>query len=128
MKPSLNPESEDAGAAEDRRLQVLLRDSAPDYIDDAGFTSAVLQRLPASRPRYARRRLWLVGAALVLGSASAAALAGPAVVDQGGPVWDWVLGCCTRPVPYLGETVSIGSLLAGLAAAGLGWRAYRRES
>jgi hypothetical protein len=40
-------------------LDARLREEAP-YIDDAGFTARVLQRLPAPRPRHSFRALVLV--------------------------------------------------------------------
>jgi hypothetical protein len=40
-------------------LDARLRDEAP-YIDDAGFTARVMQRLPAPRPRYSFRNVLLV--------------------------------------------------------------------
>lgn len=128
MNPLANPEPEDSTAAEDRRLQALLRDNAPDYIADAGFTAGVLGRLPASRQVRTRRRLWLLGGAVVLGAAAAAALAGPGLVEQGSVAGGWLRDCWQRPVPYVGDMASLGSLVVGLAAAAFGWQSYARES
>ena len=117
-----NPENDDARAAEDRRLEALLRDAAPDYIDDAGFTAGVLGRLPASRAVRHRRRLWLVGGAGVLGVAAAALLAGPAMVEQGSAALGWLAVYGQRPVPYVGDALSLALLVVGCACAALGWR------
>ena len=49
----------------DQWLDQQLRDSAP-YIDDAGFTARVLQRLPApSRRRQSSRAVILIGMAML---------------------------------------------------------------
>jgi hypothetical protein len=40
-------------------LDARLREETP-YIDDAGFTARVMQRLPAARPRYSFRAIMLV--------------------------------------------------------------------
>lgn len=55
-------------------LDRKLRDDAP-YIDDAGFTASVMQKLPARRARRSVRSLILILAA-VLASASAYVLSG----------------------------------------------------
>ena len=128
MNPLANPEPEDSAAAEDRRLQALLRDHAPDYIADAGFTAGVLGRLPASRQVRTRRRLWLVGGAVVLGAAAAAALAGPGLVEQGSAAGDWLAECAQRPVPYVGDGLSLVLLAVGLGCAAFGWRISARAN
>ena len=55
-------------------LDARLRDEAP-YIDDAGFTAKVVQRLPAPRPRRSFRVFILVCLTL-LGSAATYAVSG----------------------------------------------------
>ena len=128
MNPSSTPENDAAHSAEDRRLEALLRAYASDYIDDAGFTAAVIGRLPHTRQVQTRRRLCLLGGALVLGVAAVAVLAGPALVEQGRIAGDWLRECGSRPVPYFGDLLSLALLAVGFAGAAFGLRACSRES
>lgn len=123
----MNPGSEDNAVAEDRRLQALLLQHGPDYINDAGFTAAVIARLPASRKVGARRRQWLLAGAIALGTAAMAVLAGPALLDQSANAGGWLLDWSTKPLPYVGPAIPLGSLAVVVFGVGLGWRTYVRE-
>ncbi len=127
MKPPSTPESDDAVAAEDRRLQALLREHGADYIDDAGFTATVLGRLPLARKTRSRRRFWLVALAAAAG-VTAAAVGAWNGSEDGAQVWRLVCAWSSRPLPFGGEALSYGSLLVLAASVAVGWRAYSRES
>ena len=71
---------------EDDRLTRLLREKGEGYIMDDGFTSRVMERLPARRPRTSR-----VVRAVVAGSLAACGAATLAVVAQSVPgLWETV--------------------------------------
>jgi len=97
----------------DDELDRQLREAVP-YIDDAGFTSRVLQSLP-SRPASARLRSAILMTTTVLASVLAYLLSG-----RGGFVNDFVVRISELPMTWLlaltfGAGIIVGAL--GLTAA-----------
>jgi len=82
--------SQGTGADVSDELDHLLRDAAAHeaYIDDAGFTTRVIERLPAAA-NFALRR-WIL-----LGFGAASALAGLLLFGGGAFVWDAALDLVT---------------------------------
>ena len=90
-------------------LDAQLRDQAS-YIDDAGFTSAVMQKLPAAGSRRSLRAIVLLGAAL-LASALAYTLSG-----GGRFVWETMArAALVSPVYLLAVTLAGGLIFTALA-------------
>ena len=128
MNPTMSDSSENNSTAEEeRRLRELFRVAEPPYLDDAGFTMRVVGRLPASRAQRARRRVMLVGVAIVIGGAVAAPSAGPELVEVGGAVWSVVREWSLHPVPLGGAVFTLGSLVVSLGAVAVGWWSCSRE-
>jgi hypothetical protein len=107
-------------AGDDRRLEQLLRDAAPAYIDDAGFSTRVLGALPPSRRQAKTRRLALIGAGTILGVATAALLGGSQIAHSANQLTVLIATWSELPLSFGGVSTTLGatvSLLAVLVCA-----------
>jgi hypothetical protein len=94
-------------------LDARLRDEAP-YIDDAGFTSRVVQKLPARQVRRSYRALILIGITLV------ACLAAYRLVGGTGFLVETFTDAAMMPVTLMWVCAAAAAVLVmagGLAAA-----------
>lgn len=128
MNSSQTPDPEPLNASDERRLQQLFHDGAPDYIADAGFTASVLGHLPVARRQREWRRRLLVGAALVLGCALTGLFGGADLAKALAAAWSWLGELSIRPLYGLEAVFSFGSAAALLVALGVGWWFYSREA
>lgn len=103
---------------EDEIFDARLRDAAP-YIDDDGFTTRVMQRMPAARNRRRNLRAWILIGSALLASAIAYVLS-----DGGRAVSEGVYRLALLPIPVLwllalaaGVLVSVGAVLTGISKA-----------
>src|ERR1019366_1636270 len=113
-----------ADAGDDRRLEQLLRDAAPAYIDDAGFSTRVLGALPPSRRQVRTRRLALIGAGTVLGVATAALLGGSQIAHSANQLTVLIATWSELPLSFGGVSATLGATVSLLAvwACALGVR------
>lgn len=124
MEQATRPDPEDT--AGERRLRELFNAAATDYVDDAGFTSRVLGRLPVARRSRSQRRLILLGGAVLLGCALAQLLAGPALPKFGAELWILLRQWSGLSLTFAGVTLDVASLVLLTAGAGIGgWAATR---
>src|SRR6266404_8951620 len=94
-------------------LDSRLRDEAP-YIDDAGFTSRVVQKMPARQVRRSYRALILIGITLV------ACLAAYRLVGGSGFLIEGITDVAMMPVTLMWLCAGAAAVLVmagGLAAA-----------
>jgi len=94
-------------------LDARLRDDAP-YIDDAGFTSGVVQKLPARQVRRSYRAFLLLGITL------AACLAAFWLAGGTSFAFDTYANMAMMPVTWMWVTAAAAAILVmagGLAAA-----------
>lgn len=127
MNSPSTPEPEPLSPAEEQRLQQLFHDEVPGYIDDAGFSMQVLGRLPPTRVGRERRRLWLVGGAVLFGGAAAVVCGGhdlPEALLEG---WRLVAAWSVRPIPRLEAVATVGTFVVLVGSLVVAWWS-RREA
>ncbi len=104
----------------------MLREAAPMYIDNAGFTAKVLMALPRARRRVETRRLLLLLGSALLGTVITLVLAGNQLVAFGTLVTGHLARWGAVPVPWLGSTFTIATAAAAIAIAAAGWWGWSR--
>lgn len=98
---------------QDDWLDARLRDEAA-YIDDAGFTAGILQKLPARRVRHSLRAMILLGVTLVACAIAYVLSGGAWFVAEG------VTRLSLLPLPVIWLSAAVATILVmagGFAAA-----------
>lgn len=91
------------------------------YIDDAGFTARVVQKLPAARPRRSYRAAILIGITLV------ASVIAYFISDGGHFLIVEAYRLATLPAGFVGLLAICGSLLLTAIAASAAWNNVREQ-
>ena len=101
-------------------LERRLREEAA-YIDDAGFTARVVQKLPAARPRRSYR------AAILVGITFLASVMAYFISDGGRFLIVEAYRLATLPIGLVGLLVICGSLAVTAIAASAAWNNVREQ-
>ena len=126
MNPPETPAPSTPLPDDDSRIDQMLRESSPLYIDDAGFTARIMDALPRPRYRVERRRNILVLVAALLGCGLVAVFGGANSIGFLGTVLVRLAEWSLLPVPGLGTAFTIGVVACWVLTLIAGWWAWVR--
>jgi hypothetical protein len=112
--------------ADDARIERMLRDSSPTYIEDAGFTARIMGALPSPQRRADRRRSVLLLGAVLLGCGHVAVFGGSSLVALVATIIEQLAAWSVLPVPVLGTTFTVGVLACWVMVLAAGWWGWAR--